>query len=39
VLLPPDEKLFGGRVVVVADPSGAAIGLLEWNETGTEGNR
>ena len=32
VLLEPRPELFAGRVAVVADPTGAAIGLLEWSE-------
>ena len=32
VRLEPNPALLGGRVAVVADPTGAAIGLLEWNE-------
>ena len=32
VLVEPSPELFEGRVAVVADPTGAAIGLLEWNE-------
>jgi len=32
VLLEPKPELFGGRVAVIADPAGAAIGLLEWSD-------
>jgi predicted enzyme related to lactoylglutathione lyase len=32
VLLAPNPKLFGGRLAVIADPTGAAIGLLEWSQ-------
>jgi hypothetical protein len=31
VLLDPKPDLFEGRVAVIADPTGAAIGLLEWS--------
>jgi len=31
-LLEPRPDLFEGRVAVVADPTGAAIGLLEWSD-------
>ena len=30
-LLEPKPELFGGKVAVIADPTGAAIGLLEWS--------
>lgn len=32
VLIAPRPELLGGRVAVVADPTGAAIGLLEWSD-------
>jgi len=32
VLINPKPGLFGGRLAVVADPTGGAIGLLEWNQ-------
>jgi hypothetical protein len=32
VLVPPKPELFDNRVALVADPTGAAIGLLEWSE-------
>jgi predicted enzyme related to lactoylglutathione lyase len=32
VLIAPKPELLNGRVAVVADPTGAAIGLLEWSE-------
>jgi hypothetical protein len=32
VLLEPSPDLFQGKVAVVADPTGAAIGLLEWSD-------
>jgi predicted enzyme related to lactoylglutathione lyase len=38
-LLDPKPELLGGRVAVVADPTGAAIGLLEWSEDLVKGAR
>jgi uncharacterized protein len=32
VLIEPKTDLLGGRVAVIADPTGAAIGLLEWSD-------
>lgn len=32
VLIAPQPQLLQGKVAVVADPTGAAIGLLEWSE-------
>ncbi len=32
VLIEPKPELLQGKVAVVADPTGAAIGLLEWSE-------
>jgi hypothetical protein len=32
VLLEPKAELFEGRVAVIADPTGAAIGVMEWPE-------
>jgi len=31
VLIAPKENLFEGRVAVIADPRGAAIGIMEWS--------
>ena len=31
VLIEPKPEVFGGKVAVVADPTGAAIGVLEWS--------
>jgi predicted enzyme related to lactoylglutathione lyase len=31
-LIEPKPELFNGKVAVVADPTGAAIGLLEWSD-------
>jgi predicted enzyme related to lactoylglutathione lyase len=36
VLVDPDPALLGGRLAVVADPTGAPLGLMEW--TDGEGN-
>jgi len=30
VLLPPRDNLLGGNVAVIADPSGGAIGIVNW---------
>jgi len=37
VLLEPKPELFDGRVAVIADPTGAAIGILEWGEKALKG--
>jgi len=39
VLLEPKPELFNGKVAVIADPTGAAIGLMEWQEGMTKGGR
>ena len=31
VLMEPKPELFDGKVAVIADPTGAAIGFLEWS--------
>lgn len=31
VLLPPSQERMGGRLAVIADPLGAAVGVLEWS--------
>ncbi len=36
-LLEPRPELFAGRVAVVADPTGAGIGLLEWSDALLQG--
>lgn len=33
ILIEPKPELVGGRAAVIADPTGAALGLLEWSET------
>jgi len=37
LLLEPRPELFDGRVAVIADPTGAAIGILEWDEKTLKG--
>jgi uncharacterized protein len=32
LLIAPKPELFAGRIAVIADPTGAAIGLMEWPE-------
>lgn len=32
VLIEPKAEVFQGKVAVIADPTGAAIGLLEWSD-------
>ncbi len=39
VLLSPRAELLNGRAAVVADPTGGAIGLLEWTPDETKGAR
>jgi predicted enzyme related to lactoylglutathione lyase len=39
VLIEPRPDLFDGKVAVVADPTGAAIGLLEWSHESFKGGR
>ena len=38
-LLEPKPELIEGRAAVIADPSGAAIGLLEWSDNLVKGGR
>lgn len=38
-LLEPRAELLQGKMAVIADPSGAAIGLLEWSEQLMKGDR
>ncbi len=38
-LIEPKPELFEGRVAVIADPTGAVIGLLEWPERLAKGGR
>jgi predicted enzyme related to lactoylglutathione lyase len=39
VLLEPRPDLFEGRVAVLADPTGAAIGVLEWSPASLKDKR
>jgi predicted enzyme related to lactoylglutathione lyase len=39
VLLEPTAELLQGKVAVIADPTGAAIGVLEWSESLMKGTR
>ena len=39
VLLEPMAELLEGKVAVIADPTGAAISILEWSETLMNGTR
>ena len=39
VLVEPRHELLDGNVAVVADPTGAAIGILEWHEGLLKGGR
>jgi hypothetical protein len=39
VLIEPGPELFQGKVALIADPTGAAIGLLEWSDAMVKGGR
>jgi predicted enzyme related to lactoylglutathione lyase len=39
VLLPPSADFRDGKVAVIADPTGAALGLLEWDGKSTDGGQ
>jgi predicted enzyme related to lactoylglutathione lyase len=39
VLLEPKPDFLDGKVAVVADPTGAAIGLMQWSDTLLQGGR
>jgi predicted enzyme related to lactoylglutathione lyase len=39
ILISPKPELLGGRLAVIADPTGAAIGILEWSQDGKNGER
>ncbi len=39
ILVEPKPELLEGKAAVVADPTGAAIGLLEWSDTLLKGGR
>jgi len=38
-LIEPKPERFDGKVAVIADPTGAAIGLLEWSAETLKGRR
>ena len=38
ILVDPRSDRQGGQIAVVADPSGAPVGLMEWSETGDQSN-
>lgn len=39
VLVVPRPELFDGKVAVIADPSGAVFGVLQWDGVGSEGRK
>ena len=39
VVVEPRPDLLDGKVAVVADPTGAAIGILEWHEALMKGGQ
>jgi predicted enzyme related to lactoylglutathione lyase len=39
VLVSPRPDLFDGKVAVIADPTGAALGILEWQYAATAGEQ
>ncbi len=39
VLIQPNPKMLGGKVAVIADPTGAAMGLMEWSPELMKGGR
>jgi len=39
VLLQPRADLHGGRIAVIADPTGAAIGIMEWEPGAQKGGQ
>jgi predicted enzyme related to lactoylglutathione lyase len=36
VITPPNPSILEGRIAVIADPAGAPLGLMEWDEAGDE---
>jgi predicted enzyme related to lactoylglutathione lyase len=36
ILIPPHVDRSGGQIAIIADPSGAPVGLMEWSETAKE---
>jgi predicted enzyme related to lactoylglutathione lyase len=39
VLIEPKPELLNGKVAVISDPTGAAIGILEWSQESANGGR
>jgi predicted enzyme related to lactoylglutathione lyase len=39
VLIAPRPELFDGKLALIADPTGAAIGLLQWSQQSLKGAR
>lgn len=39
VLVEPKPELLNGKVAVLADPTGSAIGIIEWQEGMSKGGR
>ena len=39
VLFDPRPEVYDGKVAIIADPTGAAIGIMEWQERTTKGGR
>jgi predicted enzyme related to lactoylglutathione lyase len=39
VLINARPELFGGKLAVIADPTGAAVGLMEWSHAQLKGGR
>jgi hypothetical protein len=39
VLLAPDPKLLEAKLAVIADPTGAAVGVMEWSAEALKGAR
>jgi predicted enzyme related to lactoylglutathione lyase len=39
VLIEPKTEFFNGKVAVVADPTGAAIGVMEWSAASVKGGQ
>ncbi len=37
VIVAPQARVLDGRIAVIADPGGAPVGLMEWDESGAEG--
>ena len=39
VLIAPKPEVFGGKVAVIGDPTGAAIGIMEWSKDLLKGGK